>query len=172
MAFDAAVARTPPGNSGQIGLFIDQPEIIPHIPVAGVHRFGANGQRVDSFAPEVEARAVIEGQMLSMRLHTKAMGISPSTIIATGGGSANKSITQIMADVFGVPVKASSQTDSASLGAALRAMHGHICHTTGGFVPYAEVTAGCPAMETSTVAEPNGEAAAVYTAMLPLYAAA
>ena len=41
-------------------------------------------------------------------------------LITTGGASANKSITKIMADVFGTDVLASSQTDSASLGAALR----------------------------------------------------
>ena len=31
--------------------------------------FDASGAQVQSFAPEVEARAVLEGQMLSMRLY-------------------------------------------------------------------------------------------------------
>jgi len=63
--------------------------------------------------------------MLSMRLHTGILGLNPQMVIATGGGSANSTITQIMSNVFGTPVLASSQTDSASLGAALRALHGY-----------------------------------------------
>jgi sugar (pentulose or hexulose) kinase len=58
----------------------------------------------------VQARAVVEGQMLSMRLHTAAIGLEPKMIIATGGGSANKSITKIMADVFGAPVMVSERS--------------------------------------------------------------
>merc|ERR1719345_618922 len=109
--------------------------------------------------------------MLSMRLHTASIGLEPKMIIATGGGSANKSITKIMSDVFGAPVMASTQTDSASLGAALRAMHGWQCEGEGGpepdcFKPYSEVTQGCPAMEYTTVAEPSADAHAVYTEML------
>jgi xylulokinase len=68
-AFDALIAQTQPGNDGNIGFFIDAPEIIPDIPVAGVRRFDASGAAVSSFPDAVEARAVIEGQMLSMRLY-------------------------------------------------------------------------------------------------------
>ena len=167
--FDSMIASTPAGNNGNIGFFIDQPEIIPDIPVAGVRRFDASGAAVASFDPAVEARAVVEGQMLSMRLHTKALGLEPKMIIATGGGSANKSITKIMADVFGSPVLASSQTDSASLGAALRAYHGWMCEEDHEFVPYAEATAGCAAMNYTTVAEPSADAHATYTEMLDTY---
>lgn len=170
--FNNMVLSTPAGNNGNIGFFIDQPEIIPNIPKPGIRLFDSNGLRIDSLQPEAEARAVLEGQMLSMRLHTGFLGLTPKMVIATGGGSANPIITQIMSDVFGTPVLASSQTDSASLGAALRALHGFRCHEAGSFIPYAEVTAGCPAMEYSTVAEPSTENYATYTAMLPAYTAA
>lgn len=170
-AFNALVTSTQPGNDGNIGFFIDQPEIIPDIPTAGIRRFNARGNAVDSFDPAVEARAVVEGQMLSMRLHTGLLGLNPKMVIATGGGSANPIITKIMSDVFGTPVLASSQTDSASLGAALRALHGFRCEEAGEFVPYDEATAGCPSMEYTTVAEPSPEAHAVYTKMLASYEA-
>jgi len=52
-AFDALVATTKPGNNGNIGFFIDQPEIIPDIPDAGIRRFDENGNPVDSFEPAV-----------------------------------------------------------------------------------------------------------------------
>lgn len=170
-AFDALVATTKPGNNGNIGFFIDQPEIIPDIPDSGIRRFDENGNAVDSFEPAVEARAVIEGQMLSMRLHTGILGLNPQMVIATGGGSANSTITQIMSNVFGTPVLASSQTDSASLGAALRALHGYRCQETGEFVPYDKATEGCPAMQYTTVAEPDAGAHAIYTEMLSKYKA-
>jgi sugar (pentulose or hexulose) kinase len=97
------------------------------------------------------------------------MGLEPKMVIVTGGGSANSSITKIIADVFGTSVLASSQTDSASLGAALRAYHGWLCEENCGFVPYAEATKGCPSMDYITVAEPCKDAHATYTEMLKTY---
>ena len=45
----------------------------------------------------------------------------PRTIHATGGASANREILQVMADVFDADVYRFDSTDSAALGAALRA---------------------------------------------------
>lgn len=167
--FNALIESTPPGNHGNIGFFIDEPEIIPNIPKKGIRRFNSEGEKVDSFDPAVEARAVVEGQMLSMRLHTQQLGLAPTMVIATGGASANPSITQIMADVFGTPVLETSQTDSASLGAALRALHGFKCDEADTFIPYADVTSGCPAMVLSTIAQPRDDNHVTYTAMLKAY---
>ena len=66
---------------------------------------------------------------LALPLHRPcSIGITaPKRIIATGGASSNPTITQVIADVFGAPVYTSTQTDSASLGAALRALHGAAC---------------------------------------------
>ena len=80
-----------------------------------------------------EARAAIEGHILSMRLHATNLGITPSSVIATGGASQNDAITKVIADIFGTKVKAASQPDSASLGAAYRALHGHkVLHLISG----------------------------------------
>nr|XP_043614805.1 xylulose kinase 2-like isoform X2 [Erigeron canadensis] len=72
---------------------------------------------VKNFDPPSEVRALVEGQFVSMRGHIEKCGMlsPPERIIATGGASANH--------------------DSASLGAALRAAHGLLCYTKGGFVP-------------------------------------
>lgn len=169
--FAKLIQSTQPGNGGNIGFFVHQPEIIPFIPVTGVRRFNAQGEPVAAFAPEVEARAVVEGQMLSMRLHKEKMGLKPKTIICTGGASQNPAITKILSDVFGVPVRAASQPDSASLGAAFRALHAVKCEEAGKFIPFAEVTANGPATQYRTVAEPDMKAHDVYTAMLPRYEA-
>mmetsp|Transcript_20335 Transcript_20335/g.52738 ORF Transcript_20335/g.52738 Transcript_20335/m.52738 type:complete len:564 (+) Transcript_20335:35-1726(+) len=167
--FGELIDATAPGNGGNLGFYIMSPEIIPKIPDTGVRRFDASGAAVETFAPQVEARAILEGQMLSYRLHSTKMGLTPETITATGGASQNPHITQIMANVFGTVVQAASQPDSASLGAACRALHGWECHQANGYVPFAEVA---PELQDhTTVAEPDAAAHAVYTELLEAYAA-
>jgi xylulokinase len=73
------------------------------------------------------------------RLHSVKLGLTPTNIIATGGASQNSHFTQIMSNVFGTVVQAASQPDSASLGAACRALQGWESEKTGEFVPFASV---------------------------------
>ena len=70
-------------------------------------------------------RALVEAQMMSMAIHSRWMGVEVKTIHATGGASANRAILQVMADVFGADVYQFDVGNSACLGAALRAFHGH-----------------------------------------------
>ncbi|XP_023254552.1 xylulose kinase-like, partial [Seriola lalandi dorsalis] len=52
---------------------------------------------VSSFSPQVEVRAVVEGQFLSRRVHAERLGYSivPGTrVMATGGASSNRQILQ------------------------------------------------------------------------------
>ncbi len=51
------------------------------------------------------------------------MGVAPSAIYATGGASVDLEILQIMAHVHQCPVYQFEVTNSAALGAALRAAH-------------------------------------------------
>ena len=53
-----------------------------------------------------QVRALVEGQLLSIRAHAERIGmpLPPQRIIATGGGSANPHILQVVADVFGCQV--------------------------------------------------------------------
>ena len=54
------------------------------------------------------------------------MGLNQiSSIIVTGGGSVNKEILQIIADIFEMPVVPSSIINSAASGAAIRALNAH-----------------------------------------------
>jgi xylulokinase len=103
-----------------------------------------------------------------MRLHGTNIGIKPMSILATGGASRNKSIVRIIADVFGVPVYTGEQANSASLGAAYRALHGWTCDKAEGFVPFAEVLSEAPAF--SKTAEPDAAAHEAYSDMLERYA--
>jgi xylulokinase len=165
--FSAAVARTQPGNGGHIGFFIKEPEITPPILKTGIHRFGADNARLSRFSADVEARAVLEGQFLSMRLHSANVGIQPSTILATGGASVDHSVLRVMADVFGVPVFTADKPNSAALGAAYRALHGLACLNQNTFIPFAEALRGAPPFIRTM--EPNPQAHAVYSEMMKRY---
>jgi xylulokinase len=166
-AFEAALARTPAGNGGRIGFYFKEPEITPTVLKPGIYRFGPDG-RPARFTPEQNVRAVVEGQCLSMRLHGNNIGLVPQKILATGGASVNKSLLQLMADVFGTPVHVSSRPNSASLGAAYRALHGWHCARARKFVPFAKVVR--VAASFTSAAEPDRARYRLYTAMLRRYA--
>jgi len=165
--FNAMLAKAPPGNGGCVGIYIAEPEITPPLP-RGDLRFNADGSVVKSFEPEVEARAVLEGMALSMKLHSASIGIhSPSRIIATGGASANLAVLQVLSDVFGLDVFTADSTDSASLGAAIRAIQGWEIAQKGEFVPFQDVFAGKLTLSNQPKAEQQ-----VYTDLLQKYAKA
>ena len=166
---DELLALTDPGNGGRVGFFIEAPEITPPILQVGVRCFDAEGERVESFDPATSVRAVFEGNFMSMRLHGANVGLKPGRVLATGGASVNRSLLQIMADVFGVEVYRAETSDAASLGAAYRALHGRRCLEAGGFIPFGEALAGAPPFQ--QVASPDSTAHAVYTALLPHYEA-
>ncbi|XP_044511008.1 xylulose kinase 2-like [Mangifera indica] len=145
--FDKFLDQTLPLNGGKMGFYYTEHEILPPLPV-GFHRYilenftgetldGLKEVEVEEFEPPSEVRALIEGQFLSMRAHAERFGMPspPKRIIATGGGSANKSILNCIASIFGCDVYTVQRTDSASLGAALRAAHGYLCSKKGSFVP-------------------------------------
>lgn len=86
---------------------------------------------MDSFAPEVAARAVIEGQIIAKYVHTRSLGFNighSSRVLATGGASTNNDILQVIANVFNCSVFILKETaNSASLGAAYIAKYGMLC---------------------------------------------
>jgi len=165
--YDDMLNTTQPGNGGRIGFYIDQPEITPTIVNTGIFRFDADGEPTE-FTPEEDCRAIYEGQFLSMRLHGGNIGIEPQRILATGGASVDKGLIQIMSNVFGVAVYTAEKSDTASLGAAYRARHGLMSCDAGKYVPFADAVASAPAF--TKVADPDMDAHAAYTAMLPRYA--
>ncbi len=165
--FGEMLRQTEPGNGGRIGFYVKEPEITPTILKTGVTRFGSDGSPA-AFSPPEDVRAVYEGQFLSMRLHGGNIGLRAGRILATGGASVDKGLIGVMADVFGVPVVTAAKADTASLGAAYRAMHGWRCREARAFVSFADVMAGAPPFR--KLADPDPAAHAVYSAMLPRYA--
>jgi xylulokinase len=68
-------------------------------------------------------RASIEGQILNIKIHSRWINCVAKKIILTGGASQSDSIAQIVSDIFGLPVYRIAVSDSAALGAAMRAAY-------------------------------------------------
>jgi xylulokinase len=92
--FSSALRTTAPGNKGGLMLPWFESEIVPKVLTPGIHRLN-----LDAADAAANCRAVVEAQMLSMKLHSQWMGIQPTSIRATGGGATNREVLQVMADV-------------------------------------------------------------------------
>ncbi|GLV44319.1 uncharacterized protein CBL_12385 [Carabus blaptoides fortunei] len=163
--FNELLDSTPRGNFGNMGLYYDTQEILPFL--SGDHRFNKAGDKISRFSSlEVEVRAVIEGQFIAKRAYAEDMGlkIGPNTkILATGGASVNKSILQVIADVFNAPVYTQDEANSAVMGAAYQAKFGLRCKDQS----YASMIAHLPAPKTTCV--PYKDVNQIYRPMLERY---
>uniref|UniRef100_A0A1A8QLU3 Xylulose kinase n=1 Tax=Nothobranchius rachovii TaxID=451742 RepID=A0A1A8QLU3_9TELE len=160
--FSATLRETSPGNNGNIGFYFDSQEITP--PASGVHRFDSDNFEVSHWSPQVELRALVEGQFLSRRLHAERLGYSITAgtrVLATGGASSNRELLQVLADVFSAPVYTMDLSNSACLGSAYRALHGLVAESG---VSFFDVVKKAP--EPQLVATPDPEATQVYDQML------
>jgi len=169
-AFNKGLEDTPVGNDGNIGFYFLEAEITPRYNATGVFRFNSDGKRIQKFdSPSIEARAIIEGQILNMRLHAKGVGLDkPRRVIATGGASVNKTILQTMANVFGAPVYTADTANTAALGSAYRALHGYNSSIAGRYLPYNSIFP-VGSSDFVLVAKPQSSAVSIYESMLDRY---
>lgn len=116
--FSEMLRATPPGNNGSIMFPWFEAEITPDVRTPGVRRVDlAAGDKARN------VRAVVEAQMMALANHSRWMGVEVDVIHATGGAAVNTDILQVLADVFEAKVRRFKVTNSACLGAALRAYH-------------------------------------------------
>lgn len=113
-----AFAQTPAGNGGQLALPWFEAEITPPVLTPGLR---ANFDFANA-APATKIRAIIEAQVLSIRVHSGWIG-DFDTIRVTGGASRSTGILQTLANVFQATVETIAVQDSAALGAAMIAAH-------------------------------------------------
>lgn len=163
--FSGALRATPPGNGGAIMLPWVVPEITPLVTAPAIRRYDL---RADAAAANV--RALVEGQMLSMAVHSAWTGVRPKAIHATGGASVNREILRVMADVHDATVYQLDVPASAALGAALRAFHADEL-SRGRQLPWQEVVAELAEPSPSTRIEPIPENVRVYEDLKRKYAA-
>ena len=161
--FNQALARSPAGNRGGILLPWFEAEIVPRVNSAGVHRFG-----LDASDAAANCRAVVEAQMLSMRLHSEWMRVTPKQIYATGGASDNPAILQVMADVLNCSVQRIEVSKSAALGAALRAAHGWLLESRKP-AQWQKIVNTFTTADIKRQVKPNRKHALIYNRLLATY---
>jgi xylulokinase len=118
---NVAAASAPPGATGITFLPYLAGERTPNLP-HGVGVF--HGLTTTNMTPANLARAAMEGATLGLAYglnRFRSLGIKPSEIRLTGGGSKSQIWRQICADIFRIPVVCLATAEGAALGAA---MHG------------------------------------------------
>jgi xylulokinase len=162
--FNKALGSTPPGNKGGIMLPWFEAEIVPRVNKPGIHRFD-----LDEKDAAANCRAIVEAQMMAMRLHSEWMGVKSSRIYATGGASANVAILQVMADVMNCPVLRIEVAKSAALGAALRAAQGWLANE-GKAPSWDKIVRGFTDPVPDSEIKPSLRAAKLYDKLIEKYA--
>jgi xylulokinase len=118
-AFDrAALAETRDSAGKNLMLPFFGPETTPRHDFSGPVLQGSPDFESGA-VPDLQVRALLEGQFLNMRLHSQWMQVKAERIRLTGGASKNDGIAQLVADVFQAPVERLDVSNSAALGAAL-----------------------------------------------------
>ncbi|KAG5335380.1 hypothetical protein C0989_001300 [Termitomyces sp. Mn162] len=167
--FNELVEATPPGNNGNFGMYFPLPEIIPP-GVVGQHAFhvsenSTTPMAVDDLPADAHPRAILESQFLSIRCHIEAIlpehSLHLHHLVATGGSSANQTIRQIAADIFGVKVYVSSTKEAGGMGGALLAKYAWWKAARGGKGSFEDMTGG-KITGLRCVAEPRREVTEAY----------
>jgi xylulokinase len=129
-----------------------------------------HGLRTTNMTPENLARAAVEGATLGLAYGLKRfrdLGMNPSEIRLTGGGSKSGVWRQIAADCFNAEVVTLSTSEGAALGAAIQAAY---ARANEGLqeekVSYETLCARLVELDESTRCYPDAERAARYAEQL------
>ncbi|KAF1934387.1 xylulose kinase [Didymella exigua CBS 183.55] len=148
-AFNAAALSTPvlgqhhpDSDPARLGLFFPRPEIVPAVR-AGVWRYTAsnddsrlaNAENTPAWpVPTADARAILESQLLSLRLRSQplltpqgSLPAQPRRVYLVGGGAANPAIATLAGQVLGGSegvYKLEIGANACALGSAYKAAWG------------------------------------------------
>ena len=159
--FDATASQVPAGAGGLLVLPYLAGERTPNLPnSSGV----IHGLTPTNFNAAHLARAAVEGVTLGLGYglqRLRELGIEPTEIRLTGGGSNSRVWRQICASVFGVPTVCLESGEGAALGGAIQGawVWGQ---QTGSSATLADLTARLVKLDESTRSLPNAADHAVY----------
>ncbi|HYE89279.1 MAG TPA: FGGY-family carbohydrate kinase [Vicinamibacterales bacterium] len=163
----AKMLEQSPGNEGRLMLPWLEAEITPRVAHPGLRRFAFN-----QFDAAANVRGLIEGQLMAIANHAADVTTARiDRVIATGGAAVNRSILQVMANVFGVDVYRLDVENSAALGAALRAYHADRL-ASGEPVSWKTVVSGFTDPNAGHRVAPNPKLVAMYATLRHDYAIA
>ncbi|MFA5191734.1 MAG: xylulokinase [Verrucomicrobiia bacterium] len=159
--FDTEVGKAPVGAGGLVLLPYFEGERTPNVPDGTGVYFGVNERTLTAGA---FARAAMEGATLGMNYglnRLRSLGIAPTQIRATGGGSNSAVWRQIMADIFNAEVVCTQTAEGAAYGGALQAMW--CCARQRGIkVEISEITEKFVKLNRKTLARPKPKNVELY----------
>ncbi len=153
------------GAAGLLFLPYLNGERTPNLPDGSGVFHGLNGRNMN---PAHMARAVMEGATMGLAYglnRFRELGVEPTEIRLTGGGSKSVVWRQICADVFGVPTVCLASAEGAALGAAIQAA-ATARSAAGELGTLRELAGRIAAPDESTRSLPNKDAGAVYSELL------
>ncbi len=118
--------------------------------------------------PDYMARAVVEGVTLGLAYglrRFKELGIVPTEVRLTGGGSKSAVWRQIATDVLGFPTVALKVSEGAALGAAIQAAWTY-CQVKGKPLTLEKLVDDLVVVDKKSRIEPNKEARTFYRELL------
>ncbi|KIJ65636.1 hypothetical protein HYDPIDRAFT_88220 [Hydnomerulius pinastri MD-312] len=172
--YNELVESTPVGNNGYMGFYFPLPEIIPP-GVVGEFVFETKGgvpERIEGIPSDAHPRAILESQFLSIKSRIAAI-LPPNApplqrLIVTGGSSANQTIRQLAADLFGMRVYVAESKEAAGTGGAVLAKFAWWKAQNGGTGTFEEMSYG-DVERMRLVAEPKAEVTKVYEELVETY---
>jgi len=156
-----AIQDTPAGSEGLILLPYFEGERTPNVPDGTGVYYGLNSRTFN--APHM-CRAAMEGVTLGMNYglnRMKKLGIKPTQIRLTGGGSKNKAWQQIAADIFNTEVVCIENEEGAAYGAALQAIWSYLNYI-GEKTTIQDITDHYVRLDHSTLTSPKPSNVKVY----------
>jgi xylulokinase len=112
----------PPGSGGILFLPYLTGERTPNMPNSTGVLFGLNNVNYNEINI---TKATVEGVTLGLNYglnRMRELGIDPSEVRLTGGGSKNHAWTKICADIFDVEIVGFKESEGAALGAAIQSL--------------------------------------------------
>jgi len=159
--FASTASKAPAGSNALILLPYLEGERTPNVPEGTGVFFGVSQK---TFNAAHFARATMEGVTMGMNYGLRRLselGVVPSQIRATGGGSKSKVWRQIMADIFNTTVVTLKVAEGAAYGAALQALW---CwrNQSGDPVQIEQITQQFVEINTKETTQPNQKHSNIY----------
>ncbi len=164
-ALEKNIASVPAGAGGLLFLPYLNGERTPNLPLGTGALHGLTCENMT--APHI-ARSVMEGATLGLAYglaRFRELGIAPTEIRLTGGGSKSAVWRQMCADIFGVPTVCLKSAEGAALGAAIQGGFAQQI-ATGQSVTLRETCTRLVVLDEATRAEPTAAHAETYTEAL------
>lgn len=163
-SFAKAAGEVSPGSEGLLLLPYLTGERTPNLPGStGI----LTGLTTTNCTPGHFARAAMEGVTLGLGYglsRFRELGLHPSEIRLTGGGSNSPFWRQLCADLFGVPTVCLLSGEGAALGAAIQGLATK-ARADGGAECLGTLTERLVQVDESSRCSPNAEATAVYAGL-------